>query len=340
MAPVIETGAAAASVLVVIVNYRTGPLVVECLRSLEAELRACPGSRVAVVDNASPDDSADVIASAIEREGWGAWATLMRSPVNGGFSYGNNYAVRPALTDANPPAYYWILNPDTRVHPGGLRALVDFLQTHPRVGIAGSSLCFEDGTDWPHAFRFPSLWSEIASGFRLGPVARLLRKHAVTMTMPQDRPTRVDWLPGASMLVRREVFEQIGLMDEGYFLYFEETDFLLHAAKAGWECWYVPQSRVVHIAGQSTGVTGAHALKRRPQYWFESRRRFWVKNYGRAYSAATDLAWALAYATQVLRRKLQRQPLTEPPHFLRDVLRNSALFHGGIPTHQPGAGPR
>jgi N-acetylglucosaminyl-diphospho-decaprenol L-rhamnosyltransferase len=329
-----------ASVLIVIVNYRTGRLVVDCLRSLEAEVRDCLGARVAVVDNASPDDSASVIASAIERESWDGWVELMRSPVNGGFSYGNNFAVRPALTSSSPPDFIWILNPDTQARPGALRALIDFLRANPRVGIAGSSLCFEDDRNWPHAFRFPSIWSEVSSGFRLGPVARLLRKHTVTMTMPQDRPMRVDWLPGASMMVRREVFEQIGLMDEGYFLYFEETDFLLQTAKADWECWYVPASRVMHIAGQSTGVTGEHALKRRPQYWFESRRRYWVKNHGRAYAALTDVAWAVAYATQCLRRVLLRQPLTEPPHFMRDVLRNSALFHGGVPTHRPGRAPR
>lgn len=329
-----------ATALIVIVNYRTGRLVVDCLRSLQAEVGDCPGTQVVVVDNASPDDSGDVIAAAIEREGWGGWATLSRAPVNGGFSYGNNFATRPALASANPPEFIWILNPDTQAKPGALRALIDFMQARPRVGIAGSSLCFEDGRDWPHAFRFPSFWSELSSGFRLGPIAKLLKKHTVTMTLPQDRPTQVDWLPGASMVVRREVFQQIGLMDEGYFLYFEETDFLLQAAKAGWECWYVPASRVMHIAGQSTGVTGEHALKRRPPYWFESRRRFWVKNYGRFYAAVTDLAWALAYATQYLRRTLQRQPLTEPPHFMRDVLRNSALFRSGIPTHQPGAGPR
>ncbi|HET7794900.1 MAG TPA: glycosyltransferase family 2 protein [Rhizobacter sp.] len=320
-------------VLVAIVNYRTGKLVVECLRSLAPEVAAIPGTHVTVVDNCSGDGSADVIAAAIAAEGWSGWAELVRAPVNGGFSYGNNTAVRPALASTNPPAYYWILNPDTQVRPGGLTALVDFLESHPRVGIAGSRMIGSDGQPWPYAFRFPSILSEFASGLRLGFVGRLLKKHIVLRRMG-DTDEQVDWLPGASMLVRREVFDSVGLMDEGYFLYFEETDFCLTARRAGWLTWYVPQSCVVHIAGQSTGVTGdKETVNRRPQYWFESRRRYWVKNHGRFYAAMTDLVWALAFSTLKLRGLFQRdKPATHPPHYFRDILRNSALFHGGLPT--------
>lgn len=322
-----------AGVQVVVVNYRTGPLVVECLRSLVGEVAACPDTQVTVVDNCSGDGSAELIASAIQREGWAPWAQLLEAPVNGGFSYGNNQAVRPALALATPPAYFWILNPDTQVRPGALRELIGFLERNPRVGIAGSSMLEGTGQPWPYAFRFPSIWSEMASGLRLSFVGKLLQHRIVLRRMAQDRPQQVDWLPGASMLVRREVFESVGLMDEGYFLYFEETDFCLTARRAGWETWYVPTSVVMHIAGQSTGVTGEQALlKRRPQYWFDSRRRFWVKNYGRAYSAATDLVWALAYCTWRLRSLLMGKPSSQPPHYFFDILRNSALFHGGLPT--------
>lgn len=331
-------------VLVVIVNYRTGPLVVECLRSLQAEIAAAPGSRVTVVDNRSPDHSADVIAAAIEREGWSSWVTLARSPVNGGFSYGNNHAVRPALESADPPAYFWLLNPDCVVRPGALRALVDHFEAHPQVGIAGSSLEQADGSVWAHAFRFPSLWSELASGLRLSLAARLLKKHTVLLDMDVSRPAQVDWLPGASMMVRREVFQQVGLMDEDYFLYFEETDFCLAARRAGWLCWYVPASRVMHISGQSTGVTGRQATQnRRPKYWFDSRRRYFVKNHGWAYAAATDVIYALSYATLRLRSALQRKPVDQPPHYFADFLRNSALFHRGTPANpalQGDAGSR
>ncbi|WP_295640438.1 glycosyltransferase family 2 protein [uncultured Methylibium sp.] len=322
-----------APVLVVIVNYRTGGLVVKSLRSLAVEVRDCPGTQVLVVDNCSDDDSADVIAAAIAAEGWSGWARLHRAPVNGGFSYGNNCGIRPAMASGSPPHAFWLLNPDTEVRPGALRVLVDFLDAHPRAGIAGSSFEEADGKLWPHAFRFPSIWSELASGLRLGFVGALLKKHTVLMRMGDD-VERVDWLPGSSMLVRADVFRQVGLMDEGYFLYFEETDFCLRAAQAGWECWYVPQSRVMHIAGQSTGVTGEQAMQnRRPDYWFESRRRYWIKHHGWPYAAATDLVWMAAFVVWRIRAAIQRKPAASPPHYLRDFLRHSALFHTTMPSN-------
>lgn len=325
------------TVLVVIVNYRTAGLVVDCLHSLRPEIEQNAGSSVIVVDNASGDDSAETLSATIEAERWGGWVALLSAPINGGFAYGNNLAARPALASKHPPDFVWMLNPDTRVRQGALSKLVAFLCAHPHVGIAGSSLEFEDGTLWPHAFRFPSIWSEIATALRLRVVGTMLQRYMPLLNM-SDRAERVDWLPGASMMVRREVFESIGLMDEGYFLYFEETDFCLHAARAGWECWYVPQSRVMHIAGQSTGVTGANAAtNRRPRYWFESRRRFWIKSHGWLYAAATDLVWTLCFSIWKARSAVQRKPRVDPPFYLRDFLRHSAMFHTSMPASSAAA---
>jgi len=330
----------AGSVLIVIVNYRTGGLTVDCLRSLAGEVASRPGTRVDVVDNCSADGSAELIAAAIEREGWAGWATLRRAPVNGGFSYGNNFAARPALASADPPAAIWLLNPDTEVRPGALNGLLDFLERHPWVGIVGSAFEWPDGRVWPHAFRFPTMLSELASGLRLRAMSALLKNHEGLLTMG-EQAERVDWLPGASMMVRREVFESVGLMDEGYFLYYEETDFCLAARRANWECWYVPQSRVMHHAGKSTGVSGVHrTVNRRPQYWFDSRRRYFIKNHGWLYAALTDLVWSLSFLTLKLRSKIQRKPIEHPPFYLRDFLRHSALFHTDMPMNAVVAGAR
>lgn len=317
--------------LVAIVNYRTADLTIKCLQTLANEVKTLPGTKVVVVDNASGDGSDDKIAYAIETEGWGSWASLLRSKINGGFAYGNNAIIGPVLKSSNPPSYYLLLNPDTEVRSNALRILVDFMEQNPEVGIAGSSIEEEDGRLWPITFRFPSIWSELDRGLRLGVVSRLLSKWVIAQQMTHE-PQAVDWLPGACMIIRRQVFESIGLMDEGYFLYYEETDFCLQAKRAGWPCWYVPQSRVMHISGQSTGLTSKEALRKRlPQYLFDSRRRYFVKNHGWLYAALADLAWTAGFSLWSLRQIIQRKPDLDPPNLLSDFLRNSVFvkFNSG-----------
>lgn len=311
---------------VIIVNYRTGRLVVDCLTSLESEVAAFPVTKVRVVDNDSGDDSADIIAAAIVDRGWADWAELIRSPTNGGFAYGNNLAIRAALDDATPPDLFWLLNPDTQVYPGALGHFLDFFRTTPSAGIVGSLLLNGDATHWRYAFRFPSALSELERGACLGPLSRLLKDHRVPKAMG-DTPEQVDWVSGASMVVRRATLEATGLMDEGFFLYFEETDLCRKAQDHGWACWYLPSAIVLHIAGQSTGITGSR-LARVPSYWFDARRRYFIINHGKAYAMLADICWLAGHLLwRGLRRfRSRREPNT--PFLLRDFLMHSALFHG------------
>ena len=318
------------SLLVVIVNYRTASLTIDCLHSLVSEVRSVPGTRVVVTDNNSGDDSVERIGSAIETEGWGDWASLMPLERNGGFAYGNNAAIRPALQSTNPPIYVLLLNPDTIVRPGALKALVDFMNKHPDVGIAGSRLEDPDGTPQRSSFRFHTVFSELDAGLRLGVVSKLLSKWVVAPPV-SDETGPTGWVAGASMMIRREVFEAAGLMDEGYFMYYEEMDFCLQAKRAGWSCWYVPQSHVVHLVGQSSGVTDTkRPPKRLPQYWFDSRRRYFLKNYGWLYTALADAAWTVGFSLWRLRRVLQGKPDQDPPNFLSDFVRNSVFLKGSL----------
>lgn len=312
-------------VLIVVVNYRSAGLAIDCLRSLEPEVAASPGARAVVVENASGDDSADRLAAAIAENGWSSWASLAVAPRNGGFAAGNNVAIAPALAAPVPPRYVWLLNPDTVARPGALAGLVRFLEARPEVGLAGSRLEDPDATPQRSAFRFPSILGELEGALRFGPATRLLGRHAYAPPVP-DRECPVDWVAGASLLVRREVFGAVGLLDEGYFLYFEEVDFCLKAARAGWPCWYVPSSRVVHLVGRSSGVTNpGDANRRRPRYWFEARRRFFLANHGRAKTLAADLTHAAGFAAYRLRRLIQRKPDIDPRSMLWDFLRYNFL---------------
>ena len=305
--------------MIVIVNYRTAELTVDCLRSLAGEVAAA-GARVVVTDNLSGDDSVAKIETAIADNGWSAWASLLPLDRNGGFAFGNNAAIRPALESTDPPDYVLLLNPDTVVRPGALTALLEFMKANPKVGIAGSRLEHPDGMPQRSAFRFHSIRGELESGLRLGIVSRLLQSKIVAPPAPQEAgPT--DWVAGASMIIRREVFREIGLMDEGYFMYFEEVDFCLRARRAGWPCWYVPASRVVHLVGQSSGVTDIKkAQKRRPGYWFESRKRFFVNNFGTFRTFLANIAWTFGFATFRARQWIQRKPDLDPQRLLRDFV--------------------
>jgi GT2 family glycosyltransferase len=311
-------------VQVVIVNFQTPALAIHCLRSLVPEVRAT-GSRISVVDNASVDDSVAAISRVIRSEGWD-WVELLPLNRNVGFAGGNNAALRSLLASSMPPDYVWLLNPDTIVRPGALSALLDFMEEHPEAGAAGSRLEDPDGTPQCSAFRFPSVLGEFENGIRLGLVSRLLARWIVAPPPPPQQ-CAVDWLSGASLLVRRQVFETVGLLDEQFFLYFEEVDFLLRSRRAGWQSWYVPASRVVHLVAQASGVfDNRRSPKRLPSYWFESRRHYFCKNRGRRYALLADCAWMTGFVLWRLRRALCGKPDRDPPHYLWDFIRHQFLM--------------
>lgn len=309
-------------VATVIVSYRSANLTINCLRSLEPQ-RQLDGLnvRVVVVDNASGD--APALAEAIKTHGWESWVTLICAPRNGGFAYGNNLGIESAYR-THRPDFVYVLNPDTEVRQGAISSLVRFLEANPRVGIAGSSYECLDGRDWPIAFRFPTAWSEFSYGLQTGIIARIFGRWTVARPMTQvAQPT--DWICGASMMIRSAVFETIGGFDENYFLYFEETDFCNRALQAGFATWYVPESRVMHIMGQSTKVTDEKTVHERyPPYWFESRRRYFAVTFGVGKAIAIDMIAVVANALGVCKRTAQRRGGI--PHYVRDLLRHSILW--------------
>jgi len=315
--------------LIVVLNYRTADLTIDCLKSLIDEVRSLPGTRVVVTDNASGDGSVEKIAAAITHHQWADRIELMPLERNGGYAYGNNAAILPALAAEKPPAYVLLLNPDTVVRPAAITTLLNFMENHPEVGLAGSRLEDLDGTPQRSAFRFPTVQSELDLNLRIGLVSKLLLPWELAPPV-SDQPIPTDWVAGASMIIRRAVFDAIGVLDDKYFMYFEEVDFCLRAKRAGWPCWYVPESKVVHFVGQSSGVTDTkRPAKRLPTYWFDSRRRFFLKNYGWLYAALADTVGILGVSVRRLRLFVQPQKDNDPPKIWADFLRNSIFVKGG-----------
>ncbi|MGF1548121.1 MAG: glycosyltransferase family 2 protein [Thiotrichales bacterium] len=317
--------------LIVSVNYRTPELCLGCIASVAAERSRLPETRMVIVDNDSGDGSYERIRTAVDERGWSDWVSVVAADHNGGFAYGNNFAIRPALASDEPPDLIWLLNPDAEVLEGSGEALVRFLNDHPKAGMATSRWVPKDGqpaTEAPTAFRRFSALGELLGTMQLHILERLFPKAVVGM-WPRDEPFKADWLSGTTLMFKRAVVDDIGLMDEGYFLYFEESDYCLQAQRKGWELWWVPDSRFYHVIGASTGFTwNSVQQRRRPAYWFYSRRRYFVKNFGAAYAVAADSLHIVGYVGWRLRALVQRKPNLDPPHYLWDFLVNSVFAKG------------
>ena len=310
---------------VVIVNWKEAKLTIDCLRTLDSEMKLLSGLRVTVSDNGSGDGSEELIRAEMQKLGWGERGTVVQVGRNGGFSVGNNAGIRNALARPVSSDYVFLLNPDTLVHPGAIGTLIDFMEKNPKVGLTGSRMMYPDGRIQMSSFRFHSVFSELENSMRLGVLSKMLKRWQVVIPLP-DEPAPVDWVGGASMMIRRAVIDQIGLLDETYFVYYEETDYCLRASRAGWSSWYIPQSVITHIEGQATGVSDRKkAPKRRPRYWFASRRHYFVQNHGWLTAIAADIAWAFGFSTFRVRQVIQGKPETDPPHFLWDFIRYNFL---------------
>ncbi len=308
-------------VLTVIVNYRTAKHVLTALDALVPQLRARGGdAKAVVVDNLSPDDSVKVLREGLKARGYEDCVRLIESKRNGGFGAGNNVAIREALHSKSPPEYVYLLNPDATPDPGALDALVSFMDAHRKVGIAGSFVHDPDGTPHCSSFRFPSLLSEVEGGLRLGVVSSLLRDHTVYMPVP-DQSCPVDWVSGASMMLRTSVLERVGLFDETFFRYFEEVDLCRRVREAGHEIWFVREASVGHVGSVATGLGEA---RRTPAYWFESRAHYLRKAHGTRYLTVSNAVFAGCFALHRVRQVVGRKNF-EAPHFLRDFVRYNFL---------------
>jgi N-acetylglucosaminyl-diphospho-decaprenol L-rhamnosyltransferase len=303
--------------LVIVLNYRTAEMTLACVEAALADLPE--GAELILVDNASGDGSAAVLQNAVTSRGWDkdGKVRLILSDVNGGFGAGNNIGLRQKMTDGSAPDYFYLLNSDAFPDAGCTLGLLRHMQITPKAGMVGSHVRGEDGVPHTTAFRFPSIAGEFEGAARLGVISRLLRHSIVAPDLPETT-TLVDWVAGASVMMRADMINDIGMFDETFFLYFEETDLLKRAADAGWERWYLPEVGVVHIGSVSTGMK---EWTRMPDYWFASRRHYFVKNHGRPYAALALMARLAGGAIHTLRRSISSRPSQDPAYFLPDLAR-------------------
>ncbi len=291
-------------VAISIINYRTGDMTIAAAQSVLEALggRAAP---VVIVDNASGDGSADQIEAWITETG-DARLKLVRSATNSGFSGGHNQGMAAA-----PGAdYYLILNSDALLKPGFFNIMLEAAEAHPTVGLIAPRLEWEDGPPQQNCFRFQSPASELIRAAGSGPVAKLLKHRVVALELPPD-PDQIEWASFACILLRGEMVRQIGPMDDGYFLYFEDSEYALRARRAGWGVRYVAEARAVHFRGGSGPVKAMAAERKRlPAYFWRSRTRFMRQAHGPLGPLLANLAWIVGRALSRLRLLARR---TVPP---------------------------
>ncbi len=240
---------------IVIVSYNTRQLLKECLDSVYAGLaESTLTGEVIVVDNASGDGSAAMVQEHFPQ------VRLMANEENRGFAAANNQALRAlgyGVGDTShppPPEYVMLLNPDTVVRGNALTTLVSFMAENPRAGACGARLLHSDGSFQHSAFAFPTLFQIFLDFF---PINYRLTDSRVNGRYPRrlyqaGEPFPIDHPLGAALMVRREAIEQVGLLDERFFIYCEEIDWCLRIKAAGWSIWCVPKAEIVHHVARST----------------------------------------------------------------------------------------
>lgn len=240
---------------IVIVSFNTRQLLKECLDSVYASLaESTLTSEVIVVDNASSDGSAAMVRKHFPQ------ARLIANENNRGFAVANNQALRAlgyGIGDAShppPPEYVMLLNPDTIVGASALNRLVRFMDENPQAGACGAKLLHSNGSFQHSAFAFPTLFQLFLDFF---PINYRLTNSRLNGRYPRrlyqaGEPFPIDHPLGAALMVRREVIEQVGLLDEQFFIYCEEIDWCLRIKAAGWGIWCVPEAEIVHHVARST----------------------------------------------------------------------------------------
>jgi GT2 family glycosyltransferase len=287
--------------LVVITAYRARDLTFDCLKSLEGEVAQNPGIKVGICDNGNEDDTADYLKQAISENNWQDWAYVLSVMPNRGFSGGNNVILNDALNSDSDYDYFLLLNADTIVRPGAIRELVSSIESNDSIGIACPRLEWPDGEPQISCFRFNSPISEFLKSARTGPVTRLLNRWEVPIPV-SEKPMEMGWGSFACALIRREVMQEIGVLDEGYFLYFDDVDYCRSARNAGWKVMYFPASRVVHLRGKTNPVKELTAKRlRRPDYWYRSRSWYLRKFYGSGGLFLANMLWYAGRAISLLR---------------------------------------
>lgn len=266
---------------ILIVNWNTRDLLTLCLGAIPLAVGEW-SHEVVVVDNGSTDGSPEMVRADFP------WVRLIENGENAGFVRATNQAIAESRGD-----HLLLLNSDALAPPGSLARMVSFMRDHPDAGAVAPKLLNPDGSFQASYARFPTLLSEGLSAFGLN--RRLWGPHHPSPPpRPDEKPHPVDWAPGACLLLRRSALEAVGPLDEGFWMYSEDTDLCYRIHRAGWKVYYLPDVEVVHFGGASSKQCRPESVGR----LYRSKIRFFRKHYGPLPATLLALAVAVAYGVK------------------------------------------
>ena len=295
---------------IIVVSWNTTRFLENCLTSILANPPTSPFENW-VVDNASTDGSPQMVLEKFPQ------VHLIENRENVGFARANNQAIRRCAGK-----YILLLNPDTLVTSGALQALIDFLNEHPEAGAAGARILNPDGSLQIASHPQPTLSREL---WRLFHLDALFPYAAYPPTKwATNRPQEVDVLIGACLLLRKDALDQVGFLDENYFMYSEEVDLCYRIQRAGWRLFWVPQSEVIHFGGQSTQQVPTEMFLN----LYHSKVKYFRKNYGWWAAQIYKLTLSIAACARLIlapfaifeRSSRRRKHLTLIDRYLRLIM--------------------
>lgn len=306
------------NVAVITVNYGTPDLSIAAIESVLVRHHGGREVEMHLVDNASPGNDAEIFRRVHAERGWGPRVTLWLEAENHGFGRGNNLVLDALAARATPPDFVFLLNPDAELENEAIDILAGALETDPLAGVVGAGISFPDGRPAVACFRFPSFLSEVMSAIDFGPFYRLFPTRQVSLP-PEWPEGQVDWVAGASMMMRFSALKEVGFFDPDFFLYFEEVELMQRFRRAGYKTFYVPRARVLHIAGAATDVSSHDTRpKRCPGYVYDSWRMYFQKVHGRGYALATAVVKIPAAVLNGVLSRLRCKRPSHPVGFYRD----------------------
>lgn len=304
------------NIAVIIVNYRTPEMLINCLSKMIATIDFNSVS-ICIVDNHSNDNSVNKLKAWLQDGGLTSRVSLICSPENGGFSAGNNIGIKAISAD-----YYLLLNSDAYIEQSSIEVLLRAFERSPQIGLVSPRLQWENGKPQESTFKFFHPITEFVQQAKTGIFSTLFKRFVVAEPVCDDA-RYVQWASFACIMISADCLKEVGLLDEGYFMYFEDVEYCYRAQKHNYKVFHEPFARAVHLRGGSSSVKANIAKRKRlPKYFYQSRTRFYYQKCGLIGLLSANVFWYLGRGVSLMRELTGRKDFAAIEKQWKDIWLN------------------